>query len=116
VTLGVSLVAPVIADGLLLHALRPPFAFGIAIVFFGGIVYMLYRLRLAAGPREEQAMIGIGARLGNGLLLSVLGWLLLSGAPVEHRFAFVFLVAAVYGYGFAVLCSRLQDIVIGYKE
>ncbi|MDP9242097.1 MAG: UbiA family prenyltransferase [Actinomycetota bacterium] len=73
-TCAVSLAALVAGNVLLLAALRP--RFGLALVveaFIASIAIMLRRLRTADDPRQEQVAIGIGARMGNGLLIGVLG-------------------------------------------
>jgi 4-hydroxybenzoate polyprenyltransferase len=117
-TCAISLMALLVGDLLLTLALRASPALVLTIqIFFMGIFYALQRLRASEDVRAEQVMIGIGARLGNGLLLSVLGWLLLTtgGAPEEHRVAFVSVVALAYASNFLVLRSRPEDVLIGYK-
>jgi hypothetical protein len=52
-----------------------------------GIGWMLLTLRRAEVGRDEQVAIGIGARMGNGLLTSLLAWLVLEsvGASAAER-------------------------------
>lgn len=117
-TCGVSLAALLVGNFLLFYALDSPPLLAIVIELFVVVIaYMLYRLWVADDPHEEQIVIGIGARMGNGLLLCVLGWLLLTArdAPEEHRLAFVLVMAAAYAWNFALLRLRPQDILIGYK-
>ena len=78
---------------------------------------MLQRLRHASEGREEQVAIGLGARMGNGLLVAVLAWLVLGGegAPEGQRLLAVALVAAAFGTGFLALARRPEEVVLGYK-
>ena len=46
---------------------------------------LLWRLRGATDDRAEQVAIGLGARLGNGVLLVALAWLLMGGAGPRRR-------------------------------
>ena len=65
--------------------------------FVAAIVWMLWRLRCAAGPRGEQVAIGIGARMGNGLLLTILSYLVVrhsGGSPADASAAALVLAAA----------------------
>jgi 4-hydroxybenzoate polyprenyltransferase len=118
VTLGVSATALVTGDVLLVNAMESSSVLIVMTqLFFVGIAYTLHRLRKTEDARMEQVMIGIGARLGNGLLISVLGWLLLTsaGAPEEHRVVFIAVVSATYAWNFLVLRSRPHQVLIGYK-
>ena len=53
----------------------------------------------------EQVAIGIGAKMGNGLLLTVLGWLLLieANAPLADRAVFVLLLSSALAIAFTTL-------------
>jgi 4-hydroxybenzoate polyprenyltransferase len=117
-TCAVSLVALLAGNCLLVAALRP--APGLALLlelFVLAIAAMLYRLRVGADGRAEQVAIGIGARMGNGLLIVVLAWLVLEGqgAPPGTTLAFAAALTALFGLGFAVLVARPEEAVIGYK-
>ena len=81
------------------------------------IGWMLRRLRHATEGRDEQVAIGLGARMGNGLLVAVLAWLVLGGegAPHKQRLLAVALVAAAFGAGFVALARRPDEVVLGYK-
>jgi hypothetical protein len=65
--------------------------------FLVAIAAMLWTLWRADGQIAEQVAIGIGARMGNGLLLCVLGWLLLdgNGAPVARAALFTAFLSAM---------------------
>ena len=55
--------------------------------------------------------------MGNGLLIVVLAWLVLSGAAATEPEAFGLsaALAVVFGLGFAALVRRPGEAVIGYK-
>jgi hypothetical protein len=78
---------------------------------------MLRRLWLACDRRSEQVAIGLGARLGNGLLLCVLAWSILdgSGASAGEAFALTATLAAAFLLSFAALAAEPQHTIIGYK-
>jgi hypothetical protein len=80
-------------------------ALGIAAMYLLAF-WLLYRL---ARRRLE--------RMGNGLLVGVLVWLVLEGegAPAEQRLFALALVAAAFGAGFVALVRRPEDVVLGYK-
>jgi hypothetical protein len=114
----VSLGALVAGNVLLLVALRPPLLDALALVgLAGGIAVLLRQLWTALDSRSEQIAIGLGARLGNGLLLVVLAWLVLGGegASAGARAAFAWLLAALFAASVAALAARPERVVIGYK-
>lgn len=86
--------------------------------FVAAIVTRLHALWRAREGREEQLAIGLGARLGNGMLLMVAGWLALGaeGAPEADRLLFATAIAVVFGASFAALTARPERAVIGYKD
>lgn len=98
-------------------ALGEPALAPFAAAFAAGIAWMLLRLLRAEPGRDEQVAIGLGARLGNGLLIGVLAWLVLAGdgAPASHRLGALAAVALAFGGGFLVLARRPQAVVLGYK-
>jgi len=77
--------------------------------FVMGIAWMLLQLWRADEPVREQVAIGIGARLGNGLLLTTLAWLVTGGIAAAAFVAAVFLIS------FASLASQPDAVVVGYK-
>jgi 4-hydroxybenzoate polyprenyltransferase len=81
------------------------------------IGWMLVTLRAAPQRRGEQVAIGIGARMGNGLLTCVLAWLVLTsaGAPAGERLFFVLGLAGLFAASYASLVRRPDVVVIGYK-
>lgn len=118
VTCLVSLGALCLGDVLLVSFLRPaPLLAVLVQAFVLAAASRIYALWRASEPRAEQIAIGIGARLGNGLLLTVLAWLILSaeGASVAERSGIVIVLASAFALSFLVLVSRPDQAVIGYK-
>jgi 4-hydroxybenzoate polyprenyltransferase len=117
-TCAASLGLLVAGNVVLAAALRPPGPFLALIeVFFVAMASRLHALWVATDPRSEQVAIGLGAKLGNGLLIMVLGWLALSahGAAMAERLLFAGSVTAVFGLVAAMLAARPERAVIGYK-
>ena len=85
--------------------------------FFAAVGWMLWRLSEATNPTGEQVAIGTGAKMANGLLFSLLSWLLLSGHGASNgtRAAFLVLLAVLYGTSFVTLARHPERAVIGYK-
>jgi 4-hydroxybenzoate polyprenyltransferase len=118
VTCVTSLGALVLGDALLLAYLRPPPAPALLLqLFVAGIAGMLWALLRADDPRREQVAIGTGAKTGNGLLLTVLAWLVLTGqgAPPEQALALAAVLAAAFAAAFVALVRRPDAAVVGYK-
>ena len=115
-TCAVSLAALAAADCVLVLALDPALALLVQ-PFLVAIASRLRALLLARDEREEQVAIGIGARMGNGLLLVVLAWLVVRGSGGSTAAAAVLAgsLGGLFFLGFATLASRPQDVVIGYK-
>jgi 4-hydroxybenzoate polyprenyltransferase len=114
----VSLAALCLGDVFLVSYLRPaPLLALLVQAFVLAAASRIYALWRASEPRAEQIAIGIGARLGNGLLLTVLAWLILSaeGASVAERSGIVIVLASAFALSFLVLVSRPDQAVIGYK-
>jgi 4-hydroxybenzoate polyprenyltransferase len=82
-----------------------------------GTLWMLRRLWRASDPRAEQLAIGLGAKIGNGLLACTLAWLVLTahGAPDGMRVLVMGFIAVVYGSVLISLAARPDDIEIVYK-
>ena len=117
-TCAVSLAALALGDALLLVLLRPPLALGLLLqAFVAAIGSRLLALWRASDPRGEQLAIGLGARMGNGLLLSLLAWLVVSahGATVAEATVLLAALAAVFWLGYAAVLARPADAVIAYK-
>ena len=112
---GAALLA---GNALLLAAVRPvPFVALLMELFIGAIGWQLRGLWSADGTRTEQVAIGIGARVGNGLLIAVLGCLILRAqdATAAEQSVFALSLAALFGIGVWSLASRPEEVLIGYK-
>jgi len=117
-TCAVSLAALALGDVLLLLVLRPPLVLAVVLqAFVAAIGSRLLALWRASDPRDEQLAIGLGARMGNGLLLSLLAWLVVSahGATAAEATALLASLAAVFWLGYAAVLARPADAVIAYK-
>jgi 4-hydroxybenzoate polyprenyltransferase len=117
-TSGISLAGLLVGDALLVLALRPPAAVILIVQgFVIAVALMLRRLVRSTEGHSEQVAIGIGARMGNGLLLTVLGWVLLVGAnaPSQDRVVLTLVIATVFSLQLFVLSSRPNEVLIGYK-
>lgn len=117
-TCAVSLVALIAGNALLFAAFSPPVAVAFVLeTFFLAVAWSLHALWRAPEGRMEQVAIGIGAKMGNGLLVTVLGWLVLThaGAPAADRLLFVLLLGTTFGFAFAALVRRPEQAIIGYK-
>jgi 4-hydroxybenzoate polyprenyltransferase len=115
-TCAISLTALLIGDALLASTL-PVVPVVLAQLFVVAIAAMIRRLRRTSDRHGEQVAIGIGARAGNGLLLSVLGWLVLTGggASIAEAATFVGVLALLFLGTVAVLAAEPERAVIGYK-
>jgi homogentisate phytyltransferase/homogentisate geranylgeranyltransferase len=117
-TCAASFCSLVVANVLLVVALRPPLALALPLeVLLIAVAVLLLRLARAADPRAEQIAIGLGARLGNGLLLCLLAWLVLGGegASYQARATFVWGLAAAFLASTTALAAQPERVVIGYK-
>ena len=116
VTCALSLAALVAADCVLAGTLDASLAL-LMQPFLLAIAAMLWRLWRADDPHAEQIAIGIGARMGNGLLLALLAWLLVhgSGATRAEAATVSATVATLFFLTFAALITRPDEAVVGYK-
>jgi 4-hydroxybenzoate polyprenyltransferase len=115
-TCAASLCALVAGDIVLGTAL-PPVLWLFAQPFVLSIAWMLHSLWQANRPLAEQVAIGIGARMGNGLLLCILAWFVIEGrgAPVVETAVLTATVSMLFFLSFASLIARPGEAVIGYK-
>jgi 4-hydroxybenzoate polyprenyltransferase len=118
VTCAVSGIALVVGCVTLVAALGAhPGVIAIVSTLAAVILAMLRWLWTTTDLREEQLAIGLGAKMGNGLLACTLTWLVLDadGAPEAIRLAALAFVALVYGSVFLHLYGRRDEIQIAYK-
>jgi len=108
-TCAVSLAGLVVADAVLAHAVDGRL-WALLQLFACAIGWMLWRLWRASDPAQEQVAIGVGARMGNGLLLTVLTWRVTGGDAAASA-----VVAVAFLLSFGSLVTRLGDVAIGYK-
>jgi hypothetical protein len=82
------------------------------------IGWMLWTLWRENDARREQVAIGIGARLGNGMLLCVLAWLVVTehGATLPEATTLGGTIAGLVLVSSLALAARADDVVIGYKD
>lgn len=114
----VSAVTLLLGDLVLMLSLEPPPPVAlIAQVFVAAILVMLHSLWKAPSEEREQLDIGLGARIGNGLLLTVLAWLLLdrSGTPVFDATVFAAVMCTAYVGTALFLAARPERVQIAYK-
>jgi 4-hydroxybenzoate polyprenyltransferase len=115
-TCAVSAAALIAADLVLASSAGLPLAVLLQ-PFFAAIAWMLWRLWCAVDEFAEQVAIGIGARMGNGVLLTILAWLVVreSSGSAGEASAAAATVAAAFFFSFASLVTRPHEAVIGYK-
>jgi|SRR5713226_1774912 len=114
----VSLLALAVGDGLLMASLHPGLVVALLMqAFVLAIVIMLRGLWRTPDARAEQVAIGIGARMGNGLLITSLALLVVRshGAPAVDQVVIALALTIVFVINFAQLASRPDDVLIGYK-
>jgi 4-hydroxybenzoate polyprenyltransferase len=113
-----SLAALIAWNVLFLVAIHPPPGFAVVIAaFVSTIWWQLRTLERTDDRRGEQVAIGIGARMGNGMLVTVLAWLALTSqaAPLAHRIGICAFVLLLYAGNYLSLARRPQEALIGYK-
>jgi 4-hydroxybenzoate polyprenyltransferase len=81
------------------------------------VALMLHRLYLADNRKDEQLSIGVGARMGNGLLTTLLGCLVLANQHATWSTQAIFAVSltALYLLTFMVFLRHPERADIGYK-
>jgi 4-hydroxybenzoate polyprenyltransferase len=90
---------------------------GILQAYVVGVVVMLRRLYRSDGRKDEQLSIGVGARMGNGLLTTLLGCLVLAnqGATWTTQAVFGLALTALYLLTFVRFLRHPERASIGYK-
>ena len=86
-------------------------------LYVASIAIMLYRLYRVGSRKDEQLSIGVGAKMGNGLLVTLLGALILSnqGADWATQSIFGLALAAIYTLNFIDFLRHPERATIGYK-
>lgn len=87
------------------------------VVYLAMMLFSAKMLFDANTQKSEQVAIGIGAKMGNGLLITVLATLILKeyGAQITQIFICTSTITALYVYTFKVLISNPQKAILGYK-
>jgi 4-hydroxybenzoate polyprenyltransferase len=109
----------IVAGDLLLVTVAPANP-GLIIVletYFAGIALQLYRLWVADDPLEERLAIALGARMGNAVVLTLLGFLLLraAGATAAEEAVFVVAVAVMFWFAFSYLTMKPREALAAYR-
>ena len=117
-TLITVLVCIVAGDALLVAVLPPnPLLFAASQSYFAAIALQLYGLWRAADVESERLAIALGARMGNAVVLTLLGYTLLAGAgagPVEESL-FVIALAAMFWFSFVYVAARPHAALAAYR-
>jgi 4-hydroxybenzoate polyprenyltransferase len=117
-TCVVSVAGAVLGSAIITVAIAPPPAIVAAIdLETAAIVWMLIRLRRTTDRTVELVAIGTAARAGNGLLIAVVAWLLLSAQGVDPAQAslVVAVLTAIVGAGFLGLALHPERALVAYK-
>jgi 4-hydroxybenzoate polyprenyltransferase len=118
-TLALTLGCIVVGD-LLLVSVTPASPWMVLVLesYFVGIAFQLYRLWKADESLAERLAIALGARMGNAVVLTLLGFLLLrtSGASAAEQAAFVVAVGCIFWFAFTYLTLRPREgALAGYR-
>jgi 4-hydroxybenzoate polyprenyltransferase len=117
-TLGLVLSCVLAGDALLLTVVpRNTVLLLVVEGYFAGVLFQLYRLWRASERAAEQMAIALGARMGNAVVLTLLGSLLMSAsgaAPVEVA-VFVLALAGLFWFGFVYTSLRPQEALAAYR-
>ena len=117
-TLGIVLSCVLAGDALLLTVVpRNTVLLLVVEGYFAGVLFQLYRLWRASERAAEQMAIALGARMGNAVVLTLLGSLLMSAsgaAPVEVA-VFVLALAGLFWFGFVYTSLRPQEALAAYR-
>ena len=114
----VSLGAICAGDALLIAALAERWWLAALLQpYLASIIVMLYRLYRASSRTDEQLAIGVGARMGNGLLTTLLGLLILAHHSTDWltQVTFSLALTAFYMLNFIDFLRHPDQATIGYK-
>jgi 4-hydroxybenzoate polyprenyltransferase len=117
-TVIVVLICVAVGDALLTTVLpRNPVLVVAIESYFVAIALQLFRLWQADNADDERVAIALGARMGNAVVLTWLGFLLLpaAGAAAAEQAVFVVALAAMFWFVFVYLAARPQEAVIAYR-
>lgn len=115
---AVSAAALLLGAALLVAAVRPAPVVAVSLgLLVAAVASQLCALWRAADAHLEQVAIGVGAKMGNGLLIAVLGVLLLraEGAGLRDQALLAWTITALYGLSFLTLLRRPRQALLAYK-
>jgi 4-hydroxybenzoate polyprenyltransferase len=94
-----------------------PWLAATVLAYLLSIMAMLKRLRTSPAGREEQVSIGVGARMGNGLLITLLAYFALreSQAPAATQMAATLAIAVLFFASYFNFLRHPQQARLGYK-
>lgn len=109
ICVGDALLIAALAEKWWLAALLQPYVVS--------VMFMLCRLYRATNRKDEQLSIGVGAKMGNGLLATLLGALILAnhGADWVAQATFSLALATLYALNFIDFLRHPDQATIGYK-
>jgi hypothetical protein len=109
IVVGDVVLISALADRLWLAVLQQPYVVTAAI--------MLYRPNRVESRKDEQLAIGVGAKMGNGLLATLLGAVVLVayGADQITQMIFVLALLAIYMINFVRFLCYPDQAVIDHK-
>ena len=86
-------------------------------LYIVSVVVLLYRLYRVRSRKDEQLSIGVGAKMGNGLLVTLLGTLILAnqGADWHTQLIFGLALTAIYMLNFIDFLRHPERATLGYK-
>jgi len=114
----VSLCALCAGDALLVASLAERWWLAVLLqLYVASVVIMLFRLYRVSSSKDEQLSIGVGAKMGNGLLATLLGVLILANQDADWSTQVIFGLAltALYTLNFIDFLRHPERAVIGYK-
>ncbi len=114
----VSLCALCAGDALLVASLAERWWLAVLLqLYVASVVIMLFRLYRVSSSKDEQLSIGVGAKMGNGLLATLLGVLILANQDADWTTQVIFGLAltALYTLNFIDFLRHPARAVIGYK-
>lgn len=117
-TLIAVFICIIIGNALLISAL-PASLLLVAVIqsYFAAILLQLYRLWLAGDLDDERVAIALGARMGNAVVLTLLGFVVLrsAGASVAEQNVLVTALSLMFWFVFLYVASRPIDAVAAYR-
>ena len=115
----ITVMTCVVAGDALLIAVLPSNPLLVVAVesYFVAIGIQLFRLWKEDRPDDERVAIALGARMGNAVVLTLLGFLLLqaAGAAAAEQAVFVVALGAMFWFVFAYLAARPREAVTAYR-